>query len=56
MERTLIQQIEFYFSNINLSQDKYLLKQMDSNGMIPITIILSFKKIQKYFQNMDGTN
>ncbi|EDR26202.1 lupus la ribonucleoprotein, putative [Entamoeba dispar SAW760] len=48
MSRSLIQQIEFYFSDINLSTDLYLQSKMNADGMVPLSIIEGFKMIKRF--------
>ncbi|KAG0487335.1 hypothetical protein HPP92_009430 [Vanilla planifolia] len=40
--------VEYYFSDENLPNDKFLLKQMrkDKEGYVPIAIISSFRKMK----------
>ncbi|KAG0487381.1 hypothetical protein HPP92_009476 [Vanilla planifolia] len=45
----IVRQVEYYFSDENLPNDKFLLKQMrkDKEGYVPIAIISSFRKMKK---------
>ncbi|KAJ6306289.1 hypothetical protein OIU78_021579, partial [Salix suchowensis] len=40
----LLNQIEYYFSDINLSEDGFLKSQMDDEGWVPITLIAGFNR------------
>lgn len=39
-------QIEYYFSEDNLSRDGYLKSQMDQNGWLPLRVIANFNRIR----------
>ncbi|KAL6967085.1 hypothetical protein U1Q18_032892 [Sarracenia purpurea var. burkii] len=45
--------VEYYFSNENLSADKFLMKCVtkEEEGFVPITVIASFRKIEKLSQD-----
>lgn len=51
LDRSVLHQLEFYFSRENLLHDKYLLSQMDSDNYVPISILIQFNKIKKLFGN-----
>lgn len=53
LRTALRQQLEYYFSNENLSHDVYLLTQMDSEQYVPISIIAGFDKVRKLTDDMD---
>ncbi|KAL0735362.1 hypothetical protein Bca4012_011572 [Brassica carinata] len=42
----VIKQIEYYFSDENLQNDKYLISLMDEQGWVPIKIIADFKRVK----------
>ncbi|XP_018446257.1 la-related protein 1A isoform X1 [Raphanus sativus] len=42
----VIKQIEYYFSDGNLQNDKYLISLMDEQGWVPIKIIADFKRVK----------
>ncbi|CAO1613344.1 unnamed protein product [Jaminaea pallidilutea] len=51
--RQLVQQIEFYFSPQNLRSDLFLRQQMDaSSGWVPLSLILSFKRLRKMSEEL----
>ena len=50
-DRSILYQLEFYFSRENLLHDKYLLSQMDSDNYVPISILIQFNKMKKLFAN-----
>ncbi|KAM5584808.1 la-related protein 1A [Rosa sericea] len=43
----IIKQIEYYFSDENLKNDKFLISLMDDQGWVPITTIADFKRVKK---------
>ncbi|XP_050369681.1 la-related protein 1A isoform X2 [Argentina anserina] len=43
----IIKQIEYYFSDVNLKNDKYLISLMDDQGWVPIATIADFKRVKK---------
>lgn len=46
-------QIEYYFSEQNLTKDIFLRRQMDSEGFIPIGLIASFYRVQALTQDVN---
>ncbi|KAJ6352055.1 hypothetical protein OIU76_001299 [Salix suchowensis] len=44
----LLNQIEYYFSDINLSEDGFLKSQMDDEGWVPITLIAGFNRVSEH--------
>jgi len=44
----IVQQVEFYFSDVNISKDKFLLKHVKRNkeGFVSLKLISSFKRIK----------
>ncbi|XP_063929139.1 la-related protein 1-like isoform X2 [Zophobas morio] len=45
-------QIEYYFSEENLSRDFFLRRKMDPQGYLPITLIASFHRVQSLTDNL----
>ncbi|XP_044256944.1 la-related protein 1-like isoform X1 [Tribolium madens] len=45
-------QIEYYFSEENLSRDFFLRRKMDAQGYLPITLIASFHRVQALTDNL----
>ncbi|CAN6695131.1 unnamed protein product [Malus baccata var. baccata] len=43
----IIKQVEYYFSDENLKNDRYLISLMDDQGWVPITTIADFKRVKK---------
>lgn len=41
----IVQQIEYYFSDENLTDDHYLISLMDDQGWVPISIVAKFKRV-----------
>lgn len=44
LRKRLQRQLEFYLSESNLRQDKFLRQNMDERGFIPVRLFLSFNK------------
>lgn len=43
----IVRQIEYYFSDINLSRDKFMNEQMSKDdGWIPFSVLLTFKRLE----------
>lgn len=49
---TVREQLEYYFSDINLAKDKFLKERMDKNGFVGYELIKTFPKLQ---HNNDAT-
>ncbi|XP_057764165.1 la-related protein 6A [Salvia miltiorrhiza] len=49
LRRKIIKQVEYYFSDENLPNDKFMLKYVTRNpeGFVPIGVVASFKKMKK---------
>ncbi|XP_049817917.1 la-related protein 1-like isoform X2 [Aethina tumida] len=45
-------QIEYYFSEDNLSRDFFLRRKMDPDGYLPVTLIASFHRVQALTANL----
>uniref|UniRef100_K3XAG4 HTH La-type RNA-binding domain-containing protein n=1 Tax=Globisporangium ultimum (strain ATCC 200006 / CBS 805.95 / DAOM BR144) TaxID=431595 RepID=K3XAG4_GLOUD len=45
LRKRLQRQLEFYFSESNLRQDKFLQQNMDESGFVPIKLILAFNNV-----------
>ncbi|KAK8933901.1 hypothetical protein KSP39_PZI015502 [Platanthera zijinensis] len=50
----IVRQVEYCFSDANLPNDKFLLKQMakDKEGFVPVPVIASFKKMKKLTKDL----
>ncbi|TDH68474.1 hypothetical protein CCR75_008681 [Bremia lactucae] len=46
LRKQIKRQLEFYLSESNLRQDKFLQKAMDEMGFVPVSVILSFNKLK----------
>ncbi|KFD46528.1 la domain protein [Trichuris suis] len=46
------EQIEFYLSERNLEKDYFLRRKMDSQGYVPLSLILSFNRIKSLTRDM----
>jgi hypothetical protein len=44
----LAKQIDYYFSRANLSNDAYLVSQMDAQLFVPVATICNFAKMKSY--------
>ncbi|CAI5746597.1 unnamed protein product [Peronospora destructor] len=44
--KRLQRQLEFYLSESNLRQDKFLQQAMDEQGFVPVDVLLSFNKLK----------
>ncbi|KDP37969.1 hypothetical protein JCGZ_04612 [Jatropha curcas] len=52
LKHRIIKQVEYYFSDENLSTDKHMIGLMKKKeGFVPITIIASFRKMKKLTQD-----
>ncbi|KAK4751153.1 hypothetical protein SAY87_004635 [Trapa incisa] len=49
LKQRIVKQVEYYFSDENLPNDKYMLNMMKKNkqGFVPVGIIASFRKMKK---------
>uniref|UniRef100_A0A7I4FJP2 HTH La-type RNA-binding domain-containing protein n=1 Tax=Physcomitrium patens TaxID=3218 RepID=A0A7I4FJP2_PHYPA len=49
----ILKQVEYYFSDANLSTDTYLMKfvKKDAEGFVPIPVVASFRKIKNLMKN-----
>ncbi|MBA0787623.1 hypothetical protein Gotri_027454 [Gossypium trilobum] len=45
LHASIVNQIDYYFSNENLIKDTYLRQNMDDQGWVPIKLIAGFKKV-----------
>lgn len=48
----LLNQIEYYFSDTNLSKDGFLKSKMDDEGWVPITLIAGFNRVKIMTNNV----
>lgn len=47
MEARILKQVEFYFSNANLTQDKFLSDQINKdNGWVQISVLMTFSRLK----------
>lgn len=49
---SIVQQIEYYFSDANLVKDEFLRSKMDQQGWVPITLIASFPRVQNLTESV----
>ncbi|ELP85105.1 lupus la ribonucleoprotein, putative [Entamoeba invadens IP1] len=47
-QRSLLEQIEFYFSTLNFSSDAFLQTKSDSEGYVPLDVISKFKLVSQH--------
>ena len=45
----IVQQVEFYFSDANITKNKFLLKHVNRNkeGFVSLKLVCSFKRVKK---------
>ncbi|CAL0331933.1 unnamed protein product [Lupinus luteus] len=48
----IVNQIHYYFSNVNLIKDTFLRQNMDSQGWVPIKVIAGFNQVMKITDNI----
>lgn len=53
LRQKIVRQVEYYFSDANLSTNDYLMKfvSKDPEGFVPIPVIASFKKVKSLISN-----
>lgn len=53
LRQKIVRQVEYYFSDANLSTNDYLMKfvSKDAEGFVPIPVIASFKKVKSLVSN-----
>ncbi|MCL7031306.1 hypothetical protein MKW94_015343 [Papaver nudicaule] len=44
---TIVKQIEYYFSSVNLCKDIFLRQKMDEQGWVPVSLIAGFHRLSK---------
>ncbi|KAK6939312.1 La-type HTH domain [Dillenia turbinata] len=49
---SIIHQIDYYFSDVNLLKDEYLKQNMDEQGWVPITLIAGFNRVKNLTSNI----
>ncbi|KAL9312580.1 hypothetical protein ACSQ67_018032 [Phaseolus vulgaris] len=52
LTNTIVNQIDYYFSDANLVRDEYLRSNMDEQGWVPITLIASFPRVRSLTSNI----
>ncbi|KAE8707769.1 putative Basic-leucine zipper transcription factor family protein [Hibiscus syriacus] len=52
LHASIVNQIDYYFSNENLIKDTYLRQNMDDQGWVPIQLIAGFKKVSLLTDNI----
>ncbi|KAM0892259.1 hypothetical protein ACQ4PT_025848 [Festuca glaucescens] len=52
LQRELLVQIEYYFSDENLCKDIYLRQHMDGQGWVPVSLIAGFNQVQKFLHRI----
>ncbi|XP_062209932.1 la-related protein 1B-like isoform X2 [Phragmites australis] len=59
IQKELLAQIDYYFSDDNLCKDPFLRQNMDDQGWVPLSLIAGFRKVQNLTNNIQflrGTN
>ncbi|XP_043691969.1 la-related protein 1A-like [Telopea speciosissima] len=52
LRTNIVKQIEYYFSDVNLQKDAYLLSLMDDQGWVSISKISDFNRVKKMTSNI----
>lgn len=52
LQRELLVQIEYYFSDENLCKDIYLRQHMDGQGWVPVSLIAGFNQVQMFLHRI----
>lgn len=52
LQRELLVQIEYYFSDENLCKDIYLRQHMDSQGWVPVSLIAGFNQVRMFLHRI----
>ncbi|QCE15597.1 lupus La protein [Vigna unguiculata] len=52
LANTIVIQIDYYFSDANLVRDEYLRSNMDEQGWVPISLIVSFPHVRSLRSNI----
>ncbi|KAG8388908.1 hypothetical protein BUALT_Bualt02G0174200 [Buddleja alternifolia] len=47
LRANIVKQIEYYFSDENLQNDRYLISLMDEQGWVPVSVIADFKRVKR---------
>ncbi|KAL5557824.1 hypothetical protein UlMin_034035 [Ulmus minor] len=45
---SLVKQIDYYFSDANLVKDEYLRSNMDDQGWVPVSLIATFPRVERF--------
>ncbi|XP_057490965.1 la-related protein 1C-like isoform X2 [Actinidia eriantha] len=53
LSNSLVNQIEYYFSDANLVKDEFLRSKMDDEGWVPIDLIAGFPRVQGLTKNIE---
>ncbi|PSS31230.1 La-related protein like [Actinidia chinensis var. chinensis] len=53
LPNSLVNQIEYYFSDANLIKDEFLRSKMDHEGWVPIDLIAGFPRVQGLTKNIE---
>lgn len=52
LSNVIVNQIDYYFSDINLANDEFLKSNMDEEGWVPITLIANFPRVKNLTSNI----
>ncbi|XP_027355233.1 la-related protein 1C-like [Abrus precatorius] len=52
LTNTIANQIDYYFSDVNLVKDEFLRSNMDEQGWVPISLIASFPRVRSLTSNI----
>jgi len=53
LEKALASQLQWYFSAENLLKDQYLVRQMDANGNVKVSVIAGFGRVKSLTNDQD---
>lgn len=49
----ILKQIEYYFSDVNLTNDEFLKSNMDEHGWVPVSLIANFPRVKNLTNNIE---
>ncbi|KAL2316929.1 hypothetical protein Fmac_030805 [Flemingia macrophylla] len=52
LRASIVKQIDYYFSDENLENDRYLISLMDDQGWVPISTVAGFKRVKRMCEDI----
>ncbi|AES74061.1 putative lupus La protein [Medicago truncatula] len=49
----ILKQIDYYFSDVNLTNDEFLKSNMDEHGWVPVSLIANFPRVKNLTNNIE---